>query len=193
MPSVILIPITNTSSNLPNKHLLWHNDQRLIPTRTERSELMHEADNRYSQGQTVWKSEHMCSDPLTPRFSLKHLTWAQKMWWRQLPPRVTSIYTLIISPASAASHSSRWPSRIRLRVPCPLCWTSRIHTSGSRVWVRASRETPPSPRGTNRPWAPVTHRKQSASPVIRNISSINACNLDNRSPGPTPMYCRPLQ
>lgn len=62
MPSVILIPITNTSSNLQNKHLLWHNDQCLIPTRTERSELRHEADNRHSQGQTVWKSEHMCSD-----------------------------------------------------------------------------------------------------------------------------------
>lgn len=34
--------------------------------------------------------------------------------------------------------------------------TSRIQTSGSRVWVRDSRETLPSPRGTNRPCAPVT-------------------------------------
>lgn len=59
-------------------------------------------------------------------------------------------------PGSATAYNSRWPSGSRLRVPCPLCRTSRIHTSGSRVWVRASRTTPPSPRGTNRPCAPVS-------------------------------------
>lgn len=59
-------------------------------------------------------------------------------------------------PVSATAHSSRWPSWIVLLVPCPLVLTSRIQTSGSRVWVRDSRETLPSPRGTNRPCAPVT-------------------------------------
>lgn len=54
------------------------------------------------------------------------------------------------------THSSRRPSVIRLRVPCPRCRTSRIQASGSRVWVRASRTTPPSPTGTKRPCAPVT-------------------------------------
>lgn len=54
------------------------------------------------------------------------------------------------------AHSARWLSLIRLRVPCPHCRTSRIQTSGSRVWVRASRTTPPSPTGTKRPCAPVT-------------------------------------
>lgn len=53
------------------------------------------------------------------------------------------------------AHSARWPSLIRLRVPCPRCRTSRIQTSGSSVWVRASRTTPPSPTGTKRPCAPV--------------------------------------
>lgn len=85
------------------------------------------------------------------------------MWrWQLSPPCDNHKYSLPDTtplPVSATAHSSRWLSLIRLRVPCPLCWTSRIQTSGSRVWVRASRVTPPSPRRTNLPCDPDTYKK----------------------------------
>lgn len=72
-----------------------------------------------------------------------------------------SVTVCVISPQRVVcglqmrqSYRPRWSSCIRRRVPWPWRWTSRIQTSGSKVWVRASLWTPPTARATNRPCAP---------------------------------------
>lgn len=53
------------------------------------------------------------------------------------------------------THCSSGLSTTLRLVPCPRLCTSRIQASGSSVWTRASRLWLPSPRGTNRPCAPM--------------------------------------
>lgn len=118
----------------------------------------------------------------SPRVSTSSSLWGHRELWGSTAGRGGM-------GRDPSTYCSSRLSTTRLLVPCPWLCTSRIQATGSRVWTRASRVQPPSPRSTKRPCAPAAAR-------VRDRDSSWATwphTPPQRPPitplpGPTPMY-----